>query len=67
MVKWAKDLWRIREVMKILRDTENNLLNLNEETANGLIRNHFVWNEEGRNVDKEQERVEGKEVEEGAL
>ena len=28
MVKWAKDPWRIREVMKSLRDINDNLLNM---------------------------------------
>ena len=52
VVKWAKDLWRIRELMKSVRDVDNNLLNMDKEKAEGLVRDHFVWNEEGRKMDQ---------------
>ena len=42
VVKWAKDLWRIREGMKTLRDTNDNPLNTDEEKADSLIRDYFT-------------------------
>ena len=42
VVKWVKDPWRIKEVMKSLWNTDNNLLNTNVEKPEGLIRDHFV-------------------------
>lgn len=63
MVKWAKDLWGIRKVMKSLQDTNNNLLNTDEETIEGLMRDHFVCNIEGRKLEKEEEEVANREVE----
>ena len=47
VIKWAKDPWRIRQVMKTLRNTENKKLDMDEEKAKGLIQDYFVWNEEG--------------------
>ena len=67
VVKWAKHPWRIREVIKSLLDVDNNLLNMNEEKAEDLIRDHFVWNEEERILEKVEEKVEDEEVEEGPL
>ena len=45
VVKWAKDAWKIRKVMKSLRDTNNNPLNTDEEKTEGMIRYHFMWND----------------------
>ena len=44
----------IREVMKTLRDINNNPLNTDKEKAERLISDNFVWNEEGRKLDKEE-------------
>ena len=68
MVKWVKDSWRIREVMKALRDTDNNPLNTDEKKAEGLIRDHFMWNKEGRTTEEEEEEGDDdEEVEESSL
>lgn len=67
VVKWAKDLWRIREVMKSLKDIDDNLLNTDEEKEEGLVRNHFGSNEGGRKLDKEEERMVDKGVDRNAL
>ena len=67
VVKWTKDQWRIREVMKYLQDIDNTLLKTDEEKAKGLIRDHLVWNEEERKIEEEEEKVEDEEVEEEAL
>ena len=64
MLKWVKDPWRIREVMKLLRDVDNNLFNKDDKKAEGLISDHFVWNE-GRKVNEKEERGENEEVEKG--
>ena len=58
----------IREVMKTLWDTDNNLLNTDERKAEGLIRDHFVWNEGGRRLEEEdEEEDDGEKVEEKSL
>ena len=53
--------------MKYLQDTKHTLLNTKEEKSEELIRDHFIWNKEGRSVDKEVEKVRNKVVEEDAL
>ena len=63
----AKDLWRIREVMKSPRDIDDKLLNIDKEKTEGLIRNHIVWNEEGRKVEKEDTSREEEDSEEGVV
>ena len=40
----------------------NKLLNTEEENAEGLIRDHFVWKEDGRKVEEEKEEAEEEEV-----
>ena len=67
MVKWAKDPWRIREVLKALQDTNNNPLNTDEEKAEGLIRDYFMWNERGRTLKEEDEEEDNGEVDENSL
>ena len=42
VVRWVKDPWRIKAVMKPLWDTDNNPLNTDKERAEGLIRDCFV-------------------------
>lgn len=53
--------------MKSLQDINNNLLKTDKEKLEGLIRNHFVWNMEGRKVDEEEEMIDHEEVEAGGL
>ena len=67
IVKWAKDPWRIREVMKSLPYTNNNLLYIEQEKAEGLIRAHVVWNKGGRKTEEEEEERDSGKVEEGSL
>ena len=68
MVKWAKDPWRIKEVMKSLQDINDKKLNTDKEKAEGLIRNHFVWNKDSRILEGGKEEGEdGQEVEENKL
>ena len=66
-MKWAKDLYRIRKVMKSLQDINNNIRNMDEEKLESLIRNHFVYNEVERKVEEEEEELENEEVEDRAL
>ena len=53
--------------MKSLWNTNNNPLNTNEEKAEGLIGDHFVWNEEGRLIEEEEQDGGNEEVEENSL
>ena len=39
-------------MMKSLQDTDNTPLNRDEEKVEGLIRNHFIRNEQGREVEE---------------
>lgn len=52
MVKWAKNLWKIKEVIKSLQNINNKPLNIKAEQAIGLIKEYYVW--------KEAERQRGK-------
>lgn len=58
VVKWAKDAWRIREVIKTLWDVNDNLLNCDKEKAEGLIKDHFVCNEERRKLEETEKKGE---------
>ena len=53
--------------MKTLQDTNNNSLDINDEKTEGLIRDHFFWNEEGRKLEEEEVRGDDKDMEGGAL
>ena len=53
--------------MKSLWDIDNNLCNKNKEKAEEVIRDHFVWNKEGRKVSEKEETGDNKEVEEETL
>ena len=57
VVRQAKDPCRIRKVMKSLQDAEHTLLNTDEEKAEALVRDNFVWNEEERSVYEEVEET----------
>ena len=41
-VKCAQNLWRIREVMKSLRNVDNVFVNTSKEKTEGRIRDHFI-------------------------
>ena len=69
VMKWTNNLWRIREVMKAKRNIDNVPLNTNEKRVEGLIRDHFMWNEKVSSVDEEigeanEEEAEGRDVDE---
>ena len=53
--------------MKTLRDADGNQLTTDEEKAEGLIKDHFVWKEEARTTKEEEEQVDNNEVEEDKL
>ena len=53
--------------MKSLRDIDNNLLKTDEEKAEGLVRDHCVWNKEERKVNEEKKRIVDEEVEREVL
>ena len=43
------------------------MLNTDKEKTEGLVKDHIVWDEEGRKVDKEEEKADDGEVERGVL
>ena len=59
IVKWAKDPWKIKESMRDLKDKQGRLLETDQEKADGLNRDLFGWDEEGRAVGDGEEEQEG--------
>jgi len=55
IVKWAKDLWHLKATMGDLTDIAGISLKTDNEKKNGLIRDHFGWGPEGRNIEIESE------------
>lgn len=46
-----RDSWRLRTSMSNLRDLDGTTLVMDQQKSNGLVRNHFVWNDEMREDD----------------
>ena len=53
IVRWAKDPWKLKESMGDLKDLEGKELSSDEEKAEGITRDLFGWDEEGRKVEEE--------------
>jgi len=50
ITKWAKDPWRLKGTVGKLTDTDGNVLVTDGEKVQGLVRDHFGWDDDRRRV-----------------
>ena len=50
VVKWAKDLWKLKETMKTLKDKGGKVLETDKEKVEGIVRDTFEWDSTGRQL-----------------
>ncbi|RPB19072.1 hypothetical protein L211DRAFT_853533 [Terfezia boudieri ATCC MYA-4762] len=55
VAKWAKDLWRLKGVIGVLRNEDREEYKEDEEKRASLVKNHFKWREEGRIEEEEKD------------
>ena len=48
VARLARDLWRLKMLMRDLKDERGTLLEHDEDKFKALVKRHFHWEEEGR-------------------
>jgi len=55
ITKWAKDPWRLKGSMRKLTSQDGTELSTEKDKVQGLVKDHFGWNDNRRKVDEEEE------------